>query len=239
MVDIVALEGPFLHDLSGSLGFEPYLNFSTRMREWLETNGKNILKSFKDQCLKEGIECEDILTSGVVSSEICEQAKLADLVIVGRRGVNAQFEYGLLGSVAEGVIRKSPKPVVVVPERFTPPENPLLAYDGSVNASKVMHSCAELLKALDLPLTVIVAKEEDGESLLKEAEDYLRPYGIKTRFVHLKEEPPVAIERYCIEGNHDLIFMGATSRTRLLAMVLGSTTEYILRSVDIPVFVER
>ena len=31
-VDIVLLEGPFLHDLSGSVGFEPFLNFSSRMR---------------------------------------------------------------------------------------------------------------------------------------------------------------------------------------------------------------
>ena len=27
VVDVVVMEGPFLHDLSGSLGFEPFLNF--------------------------------------------------------------------------------------------------------------------------------------------------------------------------------------------------------------------
>ena len=33
VIDIVTLEGPFFHDLSGSLGFEPYLNFSLKMKE--------------------------------------------------------------------------------------------------------------------------------------------------------------------------------------------------------------
>ena len=32
VVDIVSIEGSFFHDISGSLGFEPYLDFSTKMR---------------------------------------------------------------------------------------------------------------------------------------------------------------------------------------------------------------
>ena len=35
VVDIVSIEGSFLHDISGSLGFEPYLDFSAKMREAL------------------------------------------------------------------------------------------------------------------------------------------------------------------------------------------------------------
>ena len=33
VVDIVSIEGSFFHDISGSLGLEPYLDFSSRMRE--------------------------------------------------------------------------------------------------------------------------------------------------------------------------------------------------------------
>ena len=37
VVDVVSIEGSgaFLHDVSGSLGFEPYLDFSSKMREAL------------------------------------------------------------------------------------------------------------------------------------------------------------------------------------------------------------
>lgn len=240
VVDVVALEGPFLHDISGSLGFEPFLNFSTRMREVLEEKGASILKAFEETCEKAGVDKEIQMSVGVVAGEICEKAKVADLVVMGRRGLNAKFEYELQGSTTEAVLRKSPKPVLVVPETFTEPRNPLLAYDGSPNASRAMHSAAELSKTLGLPLTVLTVSASEGETaLLKDAEDYLKPYGINARFVALTGDPPTSIERYYRENNHDLLFMGASHHSRIFEMVLGSTTEFVMRSVNGPFFLER
>lgn len=240
VVDIVALEGPFLHDISGSLGFEPFLNFSTKMREVLEEKGEAILKTFEEACEGAGVRGEKLLSVGVVAGEICEKAKLADLVVMGRRGVNARFEYELQGSTTEAVLRKSPKPVLVVPDTFTEPKNPLLAYDGSPNASRAMHSAAEWSKTLGLPLTVVTVSVSEGEtSLLKDAEDYLKPYGIKTKFAGLAGDPPTSIERYYRENNHDLLFMGTSHHSRIFEMVLGSTTEFVMRSVTGPFFLER
>ncbi len=240
VVDIVALEGPFLHDISGSLGFEPFLNFSTRMREVLEEKGTAILKAFEETCEKAGVNKEIQMSVGVIAGEICEKAKVADLVVMGRRGLNAKFEYELQGSTTEAVLRKSPKPVLVVPETFTEPRNPLLAYDGSPNASRAMHSAAELSKTLGLPLTVLTVSASGGETaLLKDAEDYLKPYGINAKFVRLTGDPPTSIERYYRENNHDLLFMGASHHSRIFEMVLGSTTEFVMRSVNGPFFLER
>ncbi len=238
VVDIVSLEGPFLHDLSGSLGFEPFLNFSTKMKEALTSNGEAILSSFKEECQQDGIGCQTTLSFGIVANEIAEKARLGDLVILGRRGVNARFDYGTMGSVAERVIRKSPVPVLVVEEEFTEPRKPLLCYDGSPNAAKVMHSAGELLKELSLPLTVLTVSE-DGEERTKEAEEYLRPWGIEFECVVLGGDPPTTIERYYRENAHDLLFMGASHHSRLVEMVLGSTAEYLVRNLSGPVFLEH
>ncbi len=240
VVDVVALEGPFLHDLSGSLGFEPFLNFSSKMREALEAKGKTVLEGFADSCKKAGVKCDSSIAFGIVPNEICEKAKLADLVVIGRRGINVKFEHGLLGSTTENVIRKSPVSVMIAPEEFKAPAKPLLAYDGSQSASKAMHSAAEWAKTLGLPLTVVTATAAGEEgSLLKEADDYLKPYGIKAKFVHLEGEPPLAIKKYCIEQGHDLVFMGASHHSRLVEMVLGSTAEHLMRAVPGPFFLER
>src|SRR5262249_62396079 len=40
---VVSIEGSFLHDISGSLGFEPYLDFSAKMREALRERGRVLL----------------------------------------------------------------------------------------------------------------------------------------------------------------------------------------------------
>ena len=47
VVDIVSIEGSFLHDVSGSLGFEPYLDFSSKMRDALQERGRIILELFE------------------------------------------------------------------------------------------------------------------------------------------------------------------------------------------------
>lgn len=240
VVDIVALEGPFLHDVSGSLGFEPYLNFSAKMREVLEERGKGILGAATEAAAKAGVDCEAGLTFGIVANELCEKAKLADLLVVGRRGVNAHYEYGLLGSVTEGVIRKSPKPVLIVPEHFKAPEKPMLAYDGSPNASKTMHSAAEWAKALALPLSVVtISRGESVDPALEEARDYLKPYGLEASFESVTGEVPLALETYYKDKGHDLLFIGTSHHSRIVEMVLGSTTEHILRAVQGPFFLER
>jgi len=240
VIDIVALEGPFLHDISGSMGFEPFMNLSTRMREVLEARGEEVLADFAAACKAASIACESSVAFGIVPNEICDKAKVADLVVIGRRGINVKFEHGLLGSTTENVLRKSPKPVFIAPRKFTKPKKPLLAYDGSTNASKAMRSAAEWAKTLGLPLTVVtVAPPGEDDSLLKEVEDYLKPYAIKSSFVRLEGDPAAAIEVYCGDKGHDLVFMGTAHHSRLVAMVLGSTTEHLIRLLPGPFFLER
>src|SRR5262249_47442882 len=164
VLDIVSIEGSFLHDVSGSLGFEPYLDFSSKMREALQERGRVLLDAFTARCETEGIAYDTVLPMGIVANEICDHARTADLVVVGHRGVNEQFSTGLLGSTTESVTRKSPKPVLVTPLQFREITLPLLAYDGSQRASAALHAAAELTSALQVPLTLVhVARDDAGE----------------------------------------------------------------------------
>lgn len=240
VIDIVALEGPFLHDISGSMGFEPFMNFSTRMREVLEARGEEVLSEFTAACEAASVACESSVAFGIVPNEICDKAKVADLVVIGRRGVNVKFEHGLLGSTTENVLRKSSKPVFVAPRKFARPGKPLLAYDGSQNAAKAMHSAAEWARTLGLPLTVVTVASSGGQdALLKEAEDYLKPYAIKAGFVRLEGDAAAAIEVYYGDKGHDLVFMGTSHHSKLVSMVLGSTTEHLIRLLPGPFLIDR
>lgn len=238
VVDIVALEGPFLHDMSGSLGFEPYLNFSTKMREILEERGKSVLTNFQETCKKAGVVYDYHAVTGIVAREICNAAKLSDLVVMGSRGVNVKFDYGLLGSTTERVLRLSPEPVLVVPAEFNEPTKALLAYDGSIGASKAMHSAAQWAKALGISLTVLSVSAE-AEKTLKEAQDYLKTYNVDATYEAQNGDPPIVIEKYFRDNDYDLLFMGATHRSKLLEMVVGSTAEHVMRHVRGPFLLDR
>jgi nucleotide-binding universal stress UspA family protein len=242
VLDIVSIEGSFLHDVSGSLGFEPYLDFSSKMREALQERGRVLLDAFTARCQNEGIAHDTVLPMGIVANEICDHARTADLVVVGHRGVNEQFSTGLLGSTTESVTRKSPKPVLVTPLQFREITRPMLAYDGSQRASAALHAAAELTSALQLPLTVVhVARDDAGEGsrVLTEAQRYLQSYEVAVTAKPLTGPPHQRIVDVLRDGRFDLLFIGAYGHSRIIEMVLGSTTEYVLRNSGAPVFLAR
>ena len=242
VLDVVSIEGSFLHDVSGSLGFEPYLDFSSKMREALQERGHVLLDAFRARCEQEGVASDTALPMGIVANEICDQARLADLVVLGHRGVNEQFSTGMLGSTTESVARKSPKPVLVTPIAFKEIARPLLAYDGSQRASAALHIAAELTSSLGLPLTVIhVGKDTgaEGERVLAEAQRYLQSYEVPVTVRLLSGPPHQRIVDVLRDGGYDLLFIGAYGHSRIIEMVLGSTTEYVLRNSTVPVFLAR
>jgi nucleotide-binding universal stress UspA family protein len=242
VVDIVSIEGSFFHDISGSLGFEPYLDFSSKMRGVLEERGRALLDAFAEEAAKRGVRTDVALGMGIVANEIAERARTADLVVIGHRGVNERFSTGLLGGTSESVTRKCPKPVFIAPMQFAECRKPLLAYDGSARASAVMQQAAEFCSALGLPLTVLTVTrdKEQGQRTLSEAEAYLQPYGLGVQ-LELQEtgNAPERIANFIRERSHDLLFIGAYGHGRIIEMVLGSTTEYVLRNADCPVFLHR
>ena len=241
VIDIVSIEGSFMHDISGSLGFEPYLDFSAKMREALRERGEVLLDTFEKRCRERNVACDRVLGMGIVANEICEHARLADLVAIGHRGINEQFSTGLLGSTTESVTRKSPKPVFVSPMRFGEPKRPLLAYDGSPRSSLAMHEAAEFASAFRLPLTVLhVARDEtEASKVLTEARRYLEPYGLELRCETHQGPPHEGIVHMIREHGYDVLFIGAYGHSRIIEMVLGSTTEYVLRNSPTPLFLCR
>ena len=241
IIDTISIEGTFFHDISGSLGFEPYLDFSSKMREILEERGKAILDDFVARCEKDGIRYTTVLDMGLIANEICDRAKVSDLVVIGHRGVNEEFSTGLLGTTAETITRKCPRPVFVSTKQFKAIDRPLLAYDGSQRASSAMESAAEFCTVLHLPLTVLaIAKEESlAQTNLQQARSYLSSYAIEVKYESVRGYPEQKIVEYLVNLNHDLLFIGAYGHRRIIKMVLGSTTEYVLRNSPCPVFLNR
>jgi nucleotide-binding universal stress UspA family protein len=210
IIDTISIEGTFFHDISGSLGFEPYLDFSTKMREILEERGRTILEDFAARCEKSGIRYTTLLDMGLIANEICERSKTADLVFVSTR-------------------------------QFKPIEKPLLAYDGSQRASSAMESAAEFCSVLHLPLTVVTIARDDtvGQANLQQARAYLGSYSIDTKYELGRGYPEQKIVEYLVNRDHDLLFIGAYGHRRIINMVLGSATEYVLRNAPCPVFLNR
>jgi nucleotide-binding universal stress UspA family protein len=241
VTDVVSIEGSFLHDISGSLGFEPYLDLSSKMQGALEARGKMLLDDFTTQCQQGGVRAETSMAMGIVANEICNRARTTDIVVMGHRGVNARFSTGLLGSTAESVTRKSPCPVLVVPATVDDICKPLLAYDGSERSAAALHAAADFCVSLDLPLSVLHVNRDEaaGRMVLEEAARYLAAYKIRVTCELVDGRPHERITETLRANDFDLLFIGAFGHSRIMEMVLGSTTEFVLRNSGRPVFLSR
>ena len=131
--------------------------------------------------------------------------------------------------------------MLVCPTSFIAPQRPLLAYDGSQRAAAAMHAAAEFCVSVNLPLTVLtVAKDgEVGERISKDAQTYLGAYKLASHCEAQTGHAPEQIVATLTDGHFDVLFIGAYGHSRILEMVLGSTTEYVLRHSPCPVFLNR
>jgi nucleotide-binding universal stress UspA family protein len=241
VIDIVSIEGPLYHDISGSLGLEPYLDLSSRMREVLTERGRAVLADFAAAARRERVSAEAVLDLGIVANQICERARSVDLLMIGHRGINERFSTGLLGSTAESVARKSPRPLFVSPRQFREIRRPVLAYDGSGRAARAMRSAAEISVLLKVPLTVITVTRDLklGQKTLDEARSYLEPYSIKADFKLIQGNTHDGIIGFLRDYDADLVFLGSYGHSRFIEMVIGSNTEYVMRNARCPVFLSR
>jgi len=241
VVDIVSIEGSFFHDISGSLGLEPYLDFSSKMREVLTARGRAVLDEFAAAAARENLPVETVLDMGIVANQVCDRARSVDLVMIGHRGVNERFSSGLLGSTAEAVARKCPRPLFISPMKFREIQRMVLAYDGSERAARAMRAAAEFASSLGIPLAIVtVARDQKtGERTLEEARKYFEPYSLQAEFKLLGGHANEEIVKFIKDYEADLLFIGAYGHSRIIEMVLGSTTEYVLRNTPCPVFLSR
>jgi nucleotide-binding universal stress UspA family protein len=239
VIDATFLEGAFITDISGAMGFEPFLNLQAQMRATLDDVAALIRADFGARCEAAGVESQFHLERAGVCHGILAATKLADLIVVGQRGVNARFHEDLLGSAAEMLLRRSPMPVLVVPQGSEAPRRPLAAYDGSPKAVRALQHAAELARVLGLALAVVTVdqQEDRARARLDEAARYLAPHDVQVDYQFRRgEEVEQELLAMLQPGGFDLVFLGAHGHRRIVELALGSTSQYVARRATVPVW---
>ena len=116
------------------------------------------------------------LRHGDVVEAIAEIEGEARVILIGKRGEDADFARGHLGSNLERIVRAAHRPVFVAARAFRPIEKVLVAYDGGASAMKAVDHIARSPLFADLAITVVTVGAEsaavqkglaDAQALLK------------------------------------------------------------------------
>ncbi len=242
VLDVNLIQGPMFTDISGSVGMPPYDGFFEAVETSLNEKADFILKDFASRCRRAGVSFETKKPIGKISQVIIEEGQNADLIVMARKGEHFHLkEGGLLGSVAEAVVRNSGKPVIVTPEYFMEIESMAIAYDGSEPAKKALKFSVDFSENTAWPLTAIIITSDSKKAvaLVDEIEDSLEDRSTDCAIVTLQGKETEEIINYIKEGAVELMVMGAFGHNRLRSLIMGSTTSYVIQKSTIPVLLTR
>jgi nucleotide-binding universal stress UspA family protein len=241
VVDIKTLAGPLLHDLGVSIGLGPFDAYQPKVRKALQERAEAAIAVGREKCQAGGVEFESHTVDGIISREILRKADGCDLVVMGKLGEHADWRSSLFGHTVETVVRASHHPVLVTPQEFCEPTRALIAYDGSTHSYDAMHDAGELAVKLVIPLVTVSAHSslEKAEEHCQAAEKYLSRYGVDVKTIASDGNAEDAILATLDEEDCDLLVMGAYGHTRIRELILGSTTEHVMRKAKCPILLHR
>lgn len=230
----------------------------------LENEGEEIVDQAAERARRHGVDTVTEVVQGEPFRTIIEYAPARDIDLIvmpthGRGGLPRV----VLGSTTERVVRRSDVPVLTVQtgEDFSieyPYQNVLVPTDGSDCARAALDVGIDVAKAEDASLhlrsVIDIASlgvdvrsdiqttqlQETAETILEEASAVARDAGVdpgsdtvSATSIHK------AILDVIEEQDIDLVVVGTHGRTGLDRYLLGSVTEYLIRTSPIPVLTVR
>jgi nucleotide-binding universal stress UspA family protein len=244
VTDLRQFEVPLVADLSGSLGIQPYQAILGQLQDLESKKARVVLDDAARVFGEAGLGDRVITThkTGLLVDCLSDYEGSEDLVMLGKRGENANFATEHLGSTMERVVRASDRPCLVTSRAFQDPRRLLVAYDGGESCRRAVEFLAtsDMVKDLDLHIVTVVTHSED-EALkhLREAERIMRDGGRTPICQMLHGDTEEAISSYVTSSDIGLLVMGAYGHSRIRYLIIGSTTTEMIRTCKVPVLLFR
>lgn len=229
---------------------------------WLDDareSAQRELDGWGNRARRSGLVVRTRLEPDAASRALSEASQRFDLVVLGRRG-HAGLAHVVLGSVSERVVRMASCPVLVVPEESAAahvvPRRLLVGIDFSDASREALESAEGLAEALQAGALVLLHAFPDERELWLESwsevaegrwpydqaalEEWAAPARGRVRSLAIDARVAKGrTESVLVETARDLecdwIVVGVQGRTALAAMLMGATTDRVLKLADRPV----
>lgn len=245
--DLWQYETPLIADLGASFGMQPFQGFITQMQE-MEKEKSALLETALHRIFKEAGWDVPVLfhhRTGFlqdVLDALESEGNPVDLVVLGKRGENANVATGHLGSTMERVVRASNKPCLVASRAYHPIQRVVFAYDGGASCQAGLDWIVQnvaILEHCQLQLVSVLDDAIAAADALRDAETRLTQGGLKPQSQLLHGIPQDAISSFVEMERADLLMMGAYGHGRLREFFIGSTTAELLMRCQVPVLMFR
>jgi nucleotide-binding universal stress UspA family protein len=187
------------------------------------------------------IKYKHVISSLTLEIENYIKSNAIDLVIMGTHG-NGDARFG---SNTEKIVRNSPVPVLSIPRAPVNIKNivlPILSDQGTENFVKEVKNLQNFFEAklhllyVNTPLFF----KSDPDST-KELEQFAQSKGLINYTTNVRSDYTIeaGITHFAKETNSDMIAMGTHAWKGLAHLFIGSTAEYLVNHIEIPIWTQR
>ncbi len=206
--------------------------------ECAQEEAKSLRGKIEQRAEQEGVSLEWRLEKGCAKDIVPVHARYADITIVGQTDPDAEDTARERGLPVQTVI-ESGRPLLVIPyagEFESLGKRPLIAWNGSREASRAVHDAMPLLRRADKVLVLIIEHDHiAGFDILA----HLSRHGVNAEarcVVSSDISVGDLLLSECFDLSADMIVMGAYGHSRLRESVLGGVSQLLLETMTVPVF---
>lgn len=208
-----------------------------------ERQTSQFLEEFSLTCTKSSVPSKVLQESGSPDQEILEEAQRFDLILLGRETFFKFETQNTADTTLQTVVKISPRPVVVVPDKLPTGKNIIVAYDGSAQAARALQLFALSGIPCDGEVHIVSIHENKliAAKTADRAVEYLQSHGIKA----LPHRPDVGSSHASVLIEHvrkldgGLMVMGAFGESAWKSLFFGSTTRRLIQDAGVPLFMSQ
>lgn len=202
---------------------------------------EQIATRFVERCEQAGVSGSFTSEPGKVAERIAARARWADLVVLKLEHPPVPKGTEKLSSGLRTLIRRCPRPLLMVPGNHRAVNRALLAYDESPMAQEALFVATYMAAAWGIRLNVLTVEEEglDAGMALERAREYVQLNGATAEYSAATGPVSKAVLSAAHTSDSDLILIGGYGAAPVMEVVLGSAVDYVLRKSDLPILVCR
>jgi nucleotide-binding universal stress UspA family protein len=210
----------------------------------LRTDETAAAKAFEEAVGHKGYSSEWRVADGYIGPAVIEQARYADLVVVGQADPDAGPS-APPPDFAEEVVMAGERPVLIVPfigVARPPGKTVLLCWNDRREAARAATAALPLLKAAERTIVLIIdpPQAEEPQEPGADVGQWLARHGVKVtvqRDTAADTDVGGVILSRAADHDVDLIVMGIYGHSRLRERVLGGVSRTLLGSMTVPLLV--
>lgn len=202
---------------------------------------RKIEREFKKESQDSKIETRIIDTAGEPIHEISRYLVDHDILIVGK---DADFHFSgnsETSNVVNSLLSVNPRPAILTCTTETSGKDIIVAYDGSLSASKTIYLSIllDMYKSKNVHLVTVASSKKEAKDRMKLAANLFENHGIEITIhpVESSERPSREIIKLAGSLDTSMIVMGACGHRGIQYLLTGSCSQELLKETGYPYFI--